>query len=369
MKHVLAAFLAARAVVAAVEPSPTLEVVRRVELGASLRHTQDVRFDQKDRLLLAVGELGAAFVSFDGKLVGEPEISVPEGAKGIVIASHVGLSTQYVVVSSSLSQLVWVDRRPQGGRGSLGTWGSQENTPISFFEDVDLHEDRLAILGLMRSDTGMSPDGAVAWVGRIERGSVDLQPIHYSAAGKGARPFDACSVFAAGKVRFLEDGRLLVVPGAEPGVFLYSAEGKLERTWDTVSLGLDLRCDFDDETLLLYNSDVPARLEYIARFLTVDEALPTRPDPSLLLRRVEGEETSWQMVLLHEDGTTTKIQVPITAKSRKAHLWGDAQGDRILLVLREFLPTPGEEWAELVELRLERGDDPTPTPEPPESHR
>jgi hypothetical protein len=240
----------------------------------------------------------------------------------------------------------------------------QENAPISFFEDIDLHGDRLAILGLMRSDTGMSPDGAVAWVGSIGPRDVDLQPVHYSAAGKGARPFDACSGFAAGKVRFLDDGRLLVVPGAEPGIFLYSTEGKLERTWDTVSLGLDLRCDFDDDTLLHFNSDVPARLEYIARFLTVDEALPTSPDPSLLLRRVDADETRWHMVLLHEDGSTTRIDVPVTASSRKAHLWGDVRGDRILLVLREFLPTPGEEWAELIELRLRKGDE-EPSGSPP----
>ena len=253
-----------------------------------------------------------------------------------MIPEMLGVSSRLLAVSSPMSQLLWIARGRQGMTGQLGTWGSPDEAPISFFNDIDVHGRELAILGLMRSDTGMSPDGAIAWIGELQDSAIALHPIAYSKAGKGARPFDRCSGFAVGKVRFLDDGRLILVPGAEPGIDLYSRDGRLQRTWDSVALGLDLRCDFDERTMLRYNSDVQARLDYINRFDTVDEVLPTSDGPALLIRSANEGGTNWRIVLLGEDGLTQVVTVPIHSQSRRARLRGDVFGDHLLLILREI---------------------------------
>jgi hypothetical protein len=112
--------------------------------------------------------------------------------------------------------------------------------------------------------------------------------------------------------------------------------------------------------MLLFNSDVHSRLDYVNRFVTVDEALPTAQGPALLIRTTDGKGTRWTMALLGDDGSVRTLEVPIRSPSRRAHLRGDVFGDRILLLLREFLPERGKqrETTELIELRLSSPPDP-----------
>jgi hypothetical protein len=335
--------------------SPTLQETARLELPPRLSGASDLRFEDGQILLLSVRGVGAVRARFDGTSLASEQVLVPEGSDGgIVIPEHLGASPALLAVSAPMSQLVWIERGRGRASGRLGTWDTPDTAPISFFEDIDVSGRRLAILGLMRSESGMSPDGAIAWIGQLGAGDVELRPLAYSLAGKGAQPFDACSVFAVGKVRFLAGGEILLVPGAEPGVYLYSTAGKLLRTWDSGDLGLDLRCDFGEEKMLHFNSDVHARLDYVNRFVTVDEVLPTEHGPALLIRSADGKGTRWTLALLGDDGSVRKLEVPIRSPSRRAHLRGDVLGDRLLLILREFLPEKGKqrETTEIVELRL-----------------
>lgn len=333
----------------------SLVEIDRWTLPLKLAGAADLRFEDGGTLLMSVRGVGVVRSSFSEGTFKSIDVLLPEGKTGgIVIPENLGASEALLAVSAPMSQLVWVDRSKVGVSGQLGAWGTPDTAPISFFEDIDVFGNKLAILGLMRSEHGMSPDGAVAWIGHLSKGEVTLEPLAYSKAGKGARPFDACSVFAVGKVRFLADGRLLLVPGAEPGVYLYNSEGKLLRTWDTSSLGLNLRCDFDDEKLILFNSDVHARLDYINRFSTVDEILPTEAGPAILIRWADERGTYWKMAVLGEDGVVEMMDVPVRSPSTRAHLRGDVLDGKILLVLREFLPEKGKtrERAELIELRI-----------------
>lgn len=342
-----------------VAAGPVLEEVRRIPLEGDLSGAADLRVEDGEVLYISARSFGVARVPLADTGLGEPKLLVSENrATGVAMAEHLGLGTEHLAVAGPFSQLLWVERKTGGSSGQLGTMGAPDQAPISFFEDVDLHGDTLAILGLMRSETGMSPDGAIAWLGEFGESGVDLDPLAFAKSGKGARPFDACATFAIGKVRFLADGNLFLLPGAEPGAFLYSRDGELIRAWDTAPLGLGLRCDFDDDTMLRFGSDVEARLDYVNRFVTVDEVLPTPDGPGLLLRATDRDGTSWRLVILHEDGTSEELSVPIESDSRQAHLRGDVYGDRVFLVLRYFF-SRGEErdGAELIELAFDhRGD-------------
>lgn len=343
--------VAVTSTVAAAAPL-VLEEVQRARLHGDLARASDVRVEPNQVMFVSARGYGVARVPLKDGSPGEPELLIVENrSSGIVIAEHLGVSSSFVAVASPLSQLIWSGQDEEGGSGMLGTWGSPERAPISFFEDIDVLGNRLAILGLMRSDTGMSPDGAIAWTGELGGDQVDLEPLAYAKSGKGARPFDACATFVVGKIRFLSEGRIFLLPGAEPGAYLYSAAGKLERSWDTAPLGLDMRCDFDDDTLLKLGSDTKARLEYVNRFITVDDVLPTAEGPGLLLRKVDEKGTSWRLALLRDEGGFDEMKVPVTSDSPHAHLRGDVLGERLFLVLRYFERQPKSD-AELIELRF-----------------
>lgn len=341
-----------------------VEVVHRMSLPDRLTRVADVRFDGDSHLVLTVGRLGVVRVSYDGTTVGPADVLIPENpGVGVVLTENLALSSSFLAVASPASQMAWLKRQGDPVVERLGNWDTPETAPISYFEDVDLYGDRLAILGLMRSDGGMSPDGAIAWTARLGTEPPDLRPVAYAKAGKGARPFDACGGFLVGKLRFLDGGRLLIVPGAEPGVYLYSAEGRLERTWDTAHFGVDLRCDLDDETMLRLGGDAAARHRYLGRFTSVDEILPTPFGPALVVREVASQGTRWSLVLLREEGAPRRLDLPIGSTSERAHLRGDAKGDRLLLILKHYMPQAGE-GSELFELRLrERADEPPATGE------
>ncbi|MEO8504575.1 MAG: hypothetical protein ABI609_11805 [Acidobacteriota bacterium] len=278
---------------------------------------------------------------------------MPEGGSdGVLMAEHCGLSMDFLAVASPINQLLWQSRKDPTVAGQLGEWGDHEHAPISFFEDIDLRGDRLAILGLMRSANGMSPDGAIAWIGRLGAKHVELRPITFSTVGKGASPENLCAFTMVGKIRFMPDGRLVVLPGAEPGVFVYSADGKLEQTLDTAAQGLDLRCNFDEATRLRFGSDVRARFAYLNQFTTVDEILPLDQGPALILRTAGPLGTRWDLVAFDRSGATRKVRLPITSTSVQMHLRGDACGDRVVLIMREFLPERIHP-SELIEYRLE----------------
>lgn len=341
-----------------------LEEIQRLSLPRELAGATDVRFDGGDSLVVTAAGYGAAQVRYANGALGIPRLLLAEGtAGGVVSAETLGLSDSHLVVSSSLSQLLWQQRGEAGkagdrASGGLGTWMTPDTAPISFFEDVDVYGDRLAVLGLMRGDKGMSPDGAVAWFFDVGQSPEKPVPFAYAKAGKRARPFDACVNFLIGKVRFLADGSLVLVPGAEPGILQYSPQGRLMRSWDPSDLDLDLSCGFDDETLMLFGSDVGARLAYVNRFTTVDEVLPTTPEPSLLLRSVDDEGTHWSMVLLAADGKTQRVEVPLTSSSPHARLRGDVLGERILLLMRYPLwdkDNGQPRSAQLIEMRLRSG--------------
>lgn len=335
-------------------PGPfALEPVAKITLRGELARLADVRFDGDDKLLLSAYGYGVAQATYDRKSARAPQLLLPEDrSTGIVIPQYLASSSDYLAIASPMSQMIWWQRGRTDRYAVLGTWGPTGEAPISFFEDLDIRGDRLAVLGLMRGERSMSPDGAIAWTARLSDPRPRLEPLAFSTTGVGAQPYDRCAVFSIGKLRFLVDGSLLLVRGAEPGIHLYSPDGKLLKTWDSRGLGLDLRCDFDEQTGARYGSVVESRIAYVNRFVTVDEVLPTHPHPSLVMRWVVGKETRWKLVVLREDGTTAEVPLPVVYPSDRMHLRGDVRGDRLVLITQEDLPDGRDDHSDLWEFRI-----------------
>ncbi|MDY7093300.1 MAG: hypothetical protein SX243_10060 [Acidobacteriota bacterium] len=204
-------------------------------------------------------------------------------------------------------------------------------------EDLDAFEGRYAVLGMHRGNEGvMAPRGQVAWIGPLGDVTPEPKPVLTSRSGPGAPLMDNCPFFSIGALRFLPDGSLVVVPGFEPGAYRFDKEGKLLEIWDTEALGIGADCDFDTEQRDLLSRDPHARWAYINQFRAVDEILVLDGRPVLVVRRVEGKKTLWELVTLEPYGQASRRPLPLTAESPFAHLRGDVRDGRVVFLLFDF---------------------------------
>jgi hypothetical protein len=308
---------------------PTLRVLSDVELPAELRLAVDVRWASGSSVFLALKRSGVVEASLDGK--GQPPKQLIAGEKvpgGFWLSWHVAASPTYLVAGAPFFSLTW--RR----------LGSAERKEEAFegIHDLDLQGSRIAVVGARRDEAGkLAPEGAIAWTGSLDKGLADLKPLIFDAGGPGVPSMNACASLMLGATRFLADGSLVVVPGVQPGVYRYDAQGKLLHSWDTVALGVDTDCGGVGKPLAAtLAANFPRRLAWINDRRIVDEVLPLPAGPGLLVRSVEQGQTRWGLKVLRSDGSAVVYDVPIRAPGPFGHLKGDVRGDRLILLRWEY---------------------------------
>lgn len=307
-------------------------------LPVPYRRAFDVRWLDDSRVALAVSDTGV--VAFEKGQVAGGERLIPADRHddtGVWLAEHLAASRDFIAVAASFFELKW-RRRDQGPMVGAPRFEG--------VDDIDLHDDRLLAIGIRRvgPKAELAPDGAIVWLAAIGDGSTDLKPVRFSESGPGARRMIACGSYGLGVVRFLPDGAFVVVPGAEPGIFLHGPEGELQRTWDTRTLGLGAGCDFDAETEELYAGDIRARWDYLHRFELVDEVLPWDDGFALVVKKVDGKGSRWDLLVFdREGGPPRRSELPLRAASKVAHVKGDRRGDQLALLVVEEIGPEGQE--------------------------
>lgn len=317
-----------------------LELVRETVLPKELSNAIDLALEDEGSVLFAVMRHGVVRAQWPPRssLV-EWELVMPNRHVRFAAASQ-----SFLAMSSVAHELRWSGRGPFGGlSGTLD---------IEFIEGIDLHGNALAVLGLQRYDDGMARDGAVGWVARLGVDPVTLKPFVFSAAKPGAPAFDFCAFFGLGGVRFLPDGRLVVVPGAESGILLFDQDLKLVSTWDTEALGVGADCRFDVQRMMMLRANEEARLQYVNGFRTVDAILALASGPALVIREPRGDGTRWKLVLLRTGGTTHSMELPVETSYPFANLHGDSRGNAITLLYTELVPGVGARGGKVIELLL-----------------
>ncbi|MEM7586936.1 MAG: hypothetical protein AAF560_26330 [Acidobacteriota bacterium] len=312
-------------------------------LAPELQMATDVRWAEAGSAYLAVMGVGGVALPLSSDAARwKPVTPDGRGSGEIYQTSRIGVSSEYIAVASGIFTVGWKARAGDekgNDPGELDGMGLFE-----MIEDLDVSGDRLAILGTRRGDRNLiSPDGAIAWTASMPEELGDLEPVLFSLAGSGARPVDSCGGFEIGALRFLPDGHLAVAPGAEPGVYLYDPEGKLAWTWETEPLGLDLRCDFDDDQRALLSANPLARWSWLQQFRNIDDILPLPDGPGLLIRTVTPAGARWQLTALRRDRPAQTVDLPLTSPAPTARLRADLEGDRAIFLLFDqarFLP-PG----------------------------
>jgi hypothetical protein len=308
---------------------PSLKILSDQPLPPSLLSTVDVRWASDSSLYLAMLKQGVAEVSLDLK---RPKIKelIPGGRipGGFWLSTHLAASPSYLVAAAPVFGVTWrrLDR-PDCFKGEF-----------SSTEDIDVAGDRLLELGIRRGPKKeYAPDGGIAWIGSLAKGLSDLKPIVFDRTGPGAKVMDACAGFEIGGVRFLRDGTFVVVPGAQPGLHWFDAQGKLVRVVDTAPLGLDADCAaLKWEQVLKLSASFPMQADWVNRRRTLDEILPLPEGPGLVVRSVQEGHVRWELKVLRPKGGLSSYLIPATPQSDLSHVRGDVRGERIVLLLFAF---------------------------------
>lgn len=257
----------------------------------------------------------------------------PADRGGFFISGRIAAGHKHLVVGSPLGGFAWIpiDSRLAGRMSHKG---------LMTVMDIDARGDIVAVLGADSGDVqGLARDGVIAWTGSLSKGLADMRPLMKGRAKPGGKDMARCAILETGAIRFMRDGSMVVVPGVEPGVYRYDDRGKLIQTWDTGPLGIVDDCAITDTELSLLARDFAHRSEWLASRVTVDDILPLRSGPALLLRRVESGVTKWDLVTLPFQGKMERVALPVTMPTPRAHLRGDVRGDQIvLLVFDDPLP-------------------------------
>lgn len=305
----------------------------------------DVRFAKADAVYVTtiedgVLEIDTAHVN-QSKNVAYPRV---EGER-CFSCSELAASPRYVVTAFPAGGLSWKEISDSHGNP----------VPFDAIVDIDVRDDRLLLLGSRREGKAWAPDGAIAWMGTLSKRLADLHPVLTSGQGPAAMVMGRCGFINPGAIRFFPDGSYVIVPGVEPGVFLYSASGQLLYTWQTDRLRIFDRCEVPEEQRLLYMKDPEARMQWINRSRLVDEVLPLPEGPALIAREAKNGTTRWQMILLRKNLPPRTIDLPFVANTDAAYVRADVRGSQIVFLVRQSArwrnngkPTPGRlilaEW-------------------------
>jgi hypothetical protein len=304
-----------------------------------LARTADIRWDDDGHVLVAAcrdGTFRLPVVENDRSPLERVYAPLPD--MGFLDAQVLlGASREFLVTAAPFHLMSWMPRTVPDPK------------PISIeldFEaliDLDVSGDRLLVLGIQRLGKSgkLAADGAIAWTARLGKKLTQVRPVQFSISGPGAHDTDACTDMHLGKVRFLPGGAFVVVPGAEPGIFIHDASGKLGKTWQAETVGFDAGCPITEEEMYKYSADPRARFRWLNQRRVLDEVLPLPEGIGFIIRTRSNGLTRWQLKVLTSTGKVVAYDIPVTSPSEYARLAGDVRGDKIAFLLNvETMDTP-----------------------------
>jgi hypothetical protein len=309
------------------EPSSRWRIESDTPLAVPGGVAQDIRWASDTQLFVAEGQNGVT-VRESSAPAAVARIAVRPARKGTgFFASRLAASSSALVMASPLNAAWW---RPRTKDSAI-----RPPIAIGMIMDVDLRGDTLLLLGGDTNDQGGAPNG-IASIGSLTRNFEDRKVLMAGPGGPAGKELVRCHLFEPGSARFLSDGSALVVPGLQPGAFLYDRNGKLLRTWQLDDLDVFDRCRISDEQMIEMAADFARRTEWINRFTTVEDILPLDEGPALLLRTYRNGATTWDMALLRADGSVVREPLPIRSPSPRAHIRGDVRARRVALLVFDY---------------------------------
>lgn len=293
----------------------------------------DLRFDASDELLVAAVREGVARLRLtpDATIL-EKRLAVrAHGAWGWT-ATRLARSDRFIAAGQVVGSVSWVARTGGDVHAFHG---------FDAIHDLDLYGDTIAVMAARRENRSgpYAPDGAIVSIGTLGETLERLRPLYVSVTGPGAQPLERCGFMRLGNVRFLRDGRLIVQPGVEPGIYRYSRAGVLERSWRTDTLGIDSDCTLDEAESAELATDLEPRIAWLNARTIVDEIVPMDDGPGLIVRQVSDTAATWQLLILHDDGEVEPLPLPFR-RADNQRLKADTDGERIAFLFFDTTSGP-----------------------------
>ena len=251
---------------------PRLERLERLDVPDDIARASDVRWLEDDKLLLGV--IGRGLYAWSirdeaGQL--RVALEVPEaemlqiGDRTVVDSNQ--YERDYGRLSVSPDGIAFTDLF--SGVHLATEDGIDTLADMEHVGDLDRRGSLTAAVGLVRKDDDAWGPYA-AWLiedaGGVRRGLLPTRD--------GGRGLQWCGDAELSVIRFISEDRLLVIPGAEAGVFVYDREGALRHSLDAETFFADDGCDVEaNEWGRSPLFDAYARAEWLGQRRVIDEVV------------------------------------------------------------------------------------------------
>lgn len=298
----------------------------------------DVRWLDDETVVLAAGRAGLYALP-----VSDPEAPPRHvaGSEQLEWANRLAVSKTYLVTAAPFGIVEWKPRD--------GSSGWQRDVPMSVIVDFDVHGDRVLLLGARRvrltagAKPVWAPEGGILFSGELEGDLGALQRRMTARSGIDGKAMEMarCQVLEPGAVRFLSDGRYAVLPGVQPGVLVYGADGRLLRAWETEPLGIYDECDIGPEEQERISVDLSQRIAWWQSHTVTNDLVPWGDGFAVVVREPTEGGAVWRLVPFGDEGPEESLPLPVDGSSEGLHLRGDVRGGRLLLLLFDYEEVDG----------------------------
>lgn len=204
-----------------------------------------------------------------------------------------------------------------------GAAGTTRTHPAEFVADLDRRGPFTVAVGLNRNGVG-GWESRVAWLMKDGEG----EPKGLLPSRDEGQGMDWCGLAELSVVRFISLSRILIIPGAERGAFVYGLDGALLETLEAADFLADDGCDVGSQQRHLL-ADADYRTAWLSERRVVDEVVADEAgNVYFFVRHVSGDVPTPTPVVTSADGGSIVVR-------------GLSGGNRVLA---------GEEAERLVEL-------------------
>ncbi len=254
------------------ESGPKLEGMKRLDLPPEIIRASDVRWLEDGELLFGVIERGL-YSWRAGEKAGQLRVALEEleaevlnvGGRAVVNSNRYERDYGRLAVSpdgTAFTDLFsGIHLATEDGIDSLAD--------MEHVGDLDRRGSLTAAVGLVRRDTDGWAEHAAWLIHDGEPAVRGLMPTRDSGRSR-----ELCSVAELSVIRFISEDRLLVIPGTEPGVFVYDREGAFHDSLDAETFFAEGGCDVEaNEWGRSPLADAYARADWLGQRRLIDEVV------------------------------------------------------------------------------------------------
>lgn len=254
------------------ERAPSLEGLKRLDLPREITRASDVRWLADGEIVFGV--IGAGIHAWQlGESGADLRVALEDPAPevleigGRVVVNRDTFERDYGRLGVSAHGLAFADLF--GGVFVASEDGFDGPVDVKFLGDLDRLGSLTAAVGLVLGDAdGWAP--YAAWL--IEDGGTSTRGL--LPTRDGGRGLELCRDAELSVIRFISDDRLLVIPGAEAGVFVYDVDGALQDSLDAATFFAESGCDFElNQWGSSPLSDAYERADWLAPRRLIDEVV------------------------------------------------------------------------------------------------